>query len=808
MTDYTKSVDFAAKDLLSSGDPSKIIKGTEFGTEFDNIEAAILTKANIAGPTFTGTTTIPTVDINGGAIDAVTLGINSAITQAQIDNININGNTISSSDTNGNVNISPNGTGTVVINTDLDVDNINVNGNTVSSTDTNGNINLSPNGTGSVVINTDLDVDNININGNAIISTDTNGNIDLTPNGTGEVNISKVDINSGAIDGTTVGAANASTGAFTTLTASTSLNIASSTTVDGVLDEDTMSSNSATKLATQQSIKAYVDSQVGANNELSEVLANGNTTGGTDIAVGTGDDITFADSSKAIFGAGSDLQIYHDASNSIINDNGTGNLRLQTGGSTKLEVTTTGIDVTGTVTADGLTVDGDGAFNQTDTRTYSSTSPSADLIISRKNTSNVSGQTAGIRFDVTGWSGSTTGGAAIEAIQPSNASTADLAFLTRDAGTWGERMRISSGNVGIGTTSPNNRIDAVEAQATVANVLANGTYVAKFTGNTTYTTGASQGILIGGVDGSLRGVALVAEAQSALNDHDFIIAVSGTSATPTERMRIDASGRVGIGVVPESWLSSYDALQIGASGALSAISSGNENVGLSSNAYLATDGNFKYIATNEATRYLQSAGVHYWYTAASGTADTNVTFSQNMTLDASGNLLVGTTSASGASAPDNSATAGDAGIRMSPSGFIGLGANAAPSGYFNRINTDGDIVEFRKDGSKVGSISVTASATTYNTSSDQRLKENIVDAPSASDDIDAIQVRSFDWKADGSHQKYGMVAQELVTVAPEAVSQPEDPEEMMGVDYSKLVPMLIKEVQQLRARVAQLEGAN
>ena len=52
-----------------------------------------------------------------------------------------------------------------------------------------------------------------------------------------------------------------------------------------------------------------------------------------------------------------------------------------------------------------------------------------------------------------------------------------------------------------------------------------------------------------------------------------------------------------------------------------------------------------------------------------------------------------------------------------------------------------------------------------------------------------------------------MVAQELVTVAPNAVSQPEDPEEMMGVDYSKLVPMLIK-VQQLRARVAQLEGEN
>ena len=71
--------------------------------------------------------------------------------------------------------------------------------------------------------------------------------------------------------------------------------------------------------------------------------------------------------------------------------------------------------------------------------------------------------------------------------------------------------------------------------------------------------------------------------------------------------------------------------------------------------------------------------------------------------------------------------------------------------------------------------------------------------------IDAIQVRKFDWKADGSHQDYGMIAQELQAVAPEAVSGDADSEEMMGVDYSKLVPMLIKEIQSLRNRVAQLE---
>ena len=97
---------------------------------------------------------------------------------------------------------------------------------------------------------------------------------------------------------------------------------------------------------------------------------------------------------------------------------------------------------------------------ETDTGTYSATTPSADVIISRKNTSNISGQTAGIRFDVTGWSGTTTGGAAIEAIQADgNVSSADLAFLTRNSGTYAERLRIdSSGNVGIGYTTPSEKL--------------------------------------------------------------------------------------------------------------------------------------------------------------------------------------------------------------------------------------------------------------------------------------------------------------------------------------------------------------
>ena len=165
------------------------------------------------------------------------------------------------------------------------------------------------------------------------------------------------------------------------VTHANSLSLGTSTvTADKILDEDNMASDSATAIATQQSIKAYVDAQVGSFDTLAEVLAQGNTTGGTDLAVSTGDDITFADNSKAIFGTDSDLQIYHDPAgpSSFISDQGAGDLILRgsnqirfqdaTGAehyaifnengavqlyydnAEKLSTTATGIDVTGNAT--------------------------------------------------------------------------------------------------------------------------------------------------------------------------------------------------------------------------------------------------------------------------------------------------------------------------------------------------------------------------------------------------------------------------------------------------------------------------
>lgn len=65
MSNYTKSTDFAAKDSLPTGDPSKIIKGAEINTEFANIQVAVNSKANTASPVFTGTTTAETINVTG-----------------------------------------------------------------------------------------------------------------------------------------------------------------------------------------------------------------------------------------------------------------------------------------------------------------------------------------------------------------------------------------------------------------------------------------------------------------------------------------------------------------------------------------------------------------------------------------------------------------------------------------------------------------------------------------------------------------------------------------------------------------------
>jgi hypothetical protein len=138
------------------------------------------------------------------------------------------------------------------------------------------------------------------------------------------------------------------------------------------------------------------------------------------------------------------------------------------------------------------------------------------------------------------------------------------------------------------------------------------------------------------------------------------------------------------------------------------------------------------------------------------------------------------------------------------------GANAWTQVSWNNAGTsDNKFIEFGTESAYTarGSISYNRSGglVAYNTTSDVRLKKNIADSVDAGDKIDSIKVRQFDWIETGNHLDYAFIAQELHQSAPHAVTVPEDDERMWSVDYSKLVPMLTKEIQSLRARVASLE---
>lgn len=220
------------------------------------IDGTTIGGATPAAGTFTDLTASGTTDIDGGTIDGVTIGTNSAATEVQIDNVNINGNAITTTDTNGNLALTPNGTGEVDI-SKVDIDSGTIDGVTI--------------GTNSAA--TEVQIDNININGNAIISTDTNGNIDLTPDGTGEVNISKVDIDDGTIDGVTIGGASAGAVTTTDLTSTGTVDLTSATVNLGASAVDSITEiDSALKSGSDTTL---VTGTAGVSGNLAEWDSNG-----------------------------------------------------------------------------------------------------------------------------------------------------------------------------------------------------------------------------------------------------------------------------------------------------------------------------------------------------------------------------------------------------------------------------------------------------------------------------------------------------------------------------------------------------
>jgi hypothetical protein len=116
-----------------------------------------------------------------------------------------------------------------------------------------------------------------------------------------------------------------------------------------------------------------------------------------------------------------------------------------------------------------------------------------------------------------------------------------------------------------------------------------------------------------------------------------------TSGLLTDSANLQFSGsNLGVGYTPNTWYTTFNVIQFGGYGSSVFGRSENSSAGLTSNAYLNSGGSWKYINSSFASYYQQLNGQHQWYTAASGTAGNDITFTTSMTLDTSSNLTLNT----------------------------------------------------------------------------------------------------------------------------------------------------------------------
>ena len=279
-----------------------------------------------------------------------------------------------------------------------------------------------------------------------------------------------------------------------------------------------------------------------------------------------------------------------------------------------------------------------------------------------------------------------------------------------------ERMRITSaGYVGIGLSSPEARLHVAESDANLVATFQRTltttntpSAAARFIARTSDDAADGFGSLIAFLmqDTTAREnlgyIGAVRKGADSTGDLVFLPVASGTA---TERMRLNSSGNLGLGVTPSAWSSYFKAIQFGSSGgSISAPAGVGAQIFIAANTTPDVSGTWRYVNSSFASRYFQDSGAHKWDVVASGTAGNAITFTQAMTLDASGNLLVGKTSSSYFTA----------GGEIRATGQATLTASGLDPLVIHRLASDGNLVSFVQAGTVEGAISVSGTTVSYN----------------------------------------------------------------------------------------------